>query len=67
MRPVSTASSAFAENLDISKEHLANVKSDTLIRKEISDLTIEKLTEIVTAMDRANSTSEKILRKAQQG
>ena len=60
-------SSAFAENLDISKEHLANVKSDTLMRKEISDLTIEKLTEIVTAMDRANSTSEKILRKAQQG
>ena len=60
-------STAFAENLDISKEHLANVKSDTLIRKEISDLTIEKLTEIVTAMDRANRTSEQILQRARQG
>ena len=60
-------STAFAENLDISKEHLANVKSDTLVRKEISDLTIEKLTEIVTAMDRANRTSEQILQRARQG
>lgn len=60
-------STAFAENLDISKEHLANVKSDTLIRKEISDLTIEKLTEIVTAMDRTNRISEQILQRARQG
>ena len=59
-------STAFAENLDVANAQLANSKADTLLRKEVSELTIEKLDALVTAMQRANSTSQQILQVARR-
>jgi len=67
LRTSGSLSDVLNENLTVANSQLANSKADTLARKEVSDLTIEKLTEIVTAMDRANRTSEQILQRARQG
>jgi len=55
------------ENLTVANNQLANSKADTLARKEVSDLTIEKLTELVTAMQRSNTTAERILLATRRG
>ena len=55
------------ENLTVANNQLANSRADTLARKEVSDLTIEKLTELVTAMQRSNTTAERILNATRRG
>ena len=66
LRTAAEFSTAFTENLDVANAQLANSKADTLMRKEVSELTIDKLDELISAMQRANSTSQQILQAARR-
>jgi len=63
----SNLSDVLNENLKVATNQLASQHAESLARKEVSDLTIEKLTELVTAMQRANSTSQEILNATRRG